>query len=647
MLLRDKTRRINGGYNGGMKNETLGRTREFFWTRLILLLSVIISVAPVGISARAQTADPSAILAQAKQASGGDAWDRVRTLHLRSQSVAGGLRGVQDEWDDVQAGRYTIQFVRPPQPGANGFDGVSVWTQPPGGFSYALGDEDSRQGAINQAYQTCRAYWFPERSSATLASSGPQQEGGRMYDVVSITPQGGRPFSVWIDQTTHLIDRFVEQQGEDVQIVRLLDYHAVEEGVKLPFTIRIGDGNAQWDEVDTVQTAAVNAPLPTDRFAMPPTPAPDYRFQKGKVSTTLPFQMKDDKMIVSVRLNGQGPFEAELDSGGDYIIQPALAERLQVKPQGAVQAGGGGEGFVASGEATVDTVDLGGVRLTKQPYDILSFSKKAPERTLLGLQILQRFVVKVDFDRQTLTLTQPDRFTYHGNGTVIPFHFQDNQPEVNGSVDGIAGVFTIDTGDADSLLLIAPFVKRYALVERYGATIPYGGSAVGGATYGLMTRTSGLALFGGDGRPAVEVHDPLTRLSQQKGGFDADRYVSGNVGIGILSQFNLIFDYSRQRIIFERNRNYGKKDVYNRTGLQLKQDGAGWDVINTVPASPAAEMGIKPGDKIVAINGKDASRLTSDELYTLFRQEVGTKIAFAIQSTPGLHTVTLSLKDVL
>ena len=125
------------------------------------------------------------------------------------------------------------------------------------------------------------------------------------------------------------------------------------------------------------------------------------------------------------------------------------------------------------------------------------------------------------------------------------------------------------------MLLIAPFVRRYGLTEHYGATIPYGGHAVGGATHGLMTRAGSLTLLGADGRPALQVHDPVTRLSLQKGGFDADRYVSGNVGIEILKQYNLIFDYSRQQIIFEKNRNYGKKDVYNRTGLQLKRNGLG------------------------------------------------------------------------
>ena len=591
--------------------------------------------------------DPAEILARAKQAAGGDGWDGVCALHLRGQSTAGGLSGSAEEWTDVLTGRNAARFARPPSAGASGFDGVSAWTQDAAGYSYVLGDEDARQGAVNEAYRRSLAFWFPGRGNATLASAPQQKDGGSTYDVVNITPQGGRPFSVWVDRTTHLIDRFVEQQGEDVQVIRWLDYREVAGGIKLPFTVRLGDGEERWDEVNTVEAVEVNAPLAPDQFALPAVPAPDFTFQNGASATTAPFRLVDGKLLVDIKLNGQGPFAAEVDSGGNYIVQPALAQRLGLRSQGASQNGGGGEGFVAAGRTLVDTVEIGGVRLTKQSYKVRAFREKQPELTLLGLQVFERFVVGINFDERTLTLTRPEAFEYHGNGRVVPFHFQDNQPEMNGSIDGVAGVFTIDTGDDGALLLIAPFTKRYGLVERYKATIPYAGRAGGGATYGLMTRTGALHLFGADGRPAVEAHDLLTRLSQQKSGFDADRYVSGNVGIDILRQFNLIFDYRSRQIIFEPNRDYGLRVPFNRTGLRLKADGAAWEVLSVAASSPAAELGVKPGDRVLSINGLDATRLTRGEQDALFTQEVGSKIVLALLAGTEARTVTLSLRDVL
>lgn len=614
---------------------------KFFFPFLPLAAAALAFSSP---AARAQ--DAATLLAQAKAAAGGSAWNNIRSLHLQYRIASGGLNGTSEEWDDVQAGRFATRSALPPKTNGSGFDGVSSWTEFDGGYSYVLGDEDTRLGAANQSYQTCRAYWFPERRPATLAYAGTQQEGGRAFDVVAVTPQGGRPFQIWIDRTTHLIDRFVEQQAEDVQITRFSDYHLLN-GIRLPFTVRTGDKDPQWDEVDTVQSVAVNAPLASNQFALPPNPTPDFQFANGKSSTTFPFHLENNKIILSVKINGQGPFDAELDSGGHYIIQPALAKRLRLTSRGASQSGGGGEGFVSSGHALVKTLDLGTVRLTNQLYKVLPFSEPAPERTLLGLQVFKRFVVSINFDRQTVTLTRPDTFVYHGSGTSVPFHFQDNQPEVNGAVDGIAGTFCIDTGDNGSLLLIAPFVRRYSLVEQYGATLPYGGSAVGGATYGLMTRTGRLTLFGPDGRPAVAAALPLTRLSQQQGGFDADAYVSGNVGIGILRQFNLIFDYRRQRIIFEKNQSYGRKDIFNRVGLRLKRHDQHWQIIAVLPGSPAAAAGIRDSDIVLTINGETPAQLNEDQRAALWIGDVGSRVLILVQSGQVQRHLILKLRDIL
>lgn len=155
-----------------------------------------------------------------------------------------------------------------------------------------------------------------------------------------------------------------------------------------------------------------------------------------------------------------------------------------------------------------------------------------PEKAIVGLETLQRFVVRFDFDRQVMTLTRPSAFSYRGTGAVIPFHIQDNQPEIKGSVDGIAGLFTIDTGDSGSLLLIAPFARRNGLVERYHADLPYGGTAVT-ATRGVWARTrvQTVAFFGPDGRAIAEAHEPVTRISLQQSGFDANRNVSPTLAL--------------------------------------------------------------------------------------------------------------------
>ena len=57
-------------------------------------------------------------------------------------------------------------------------------------------------------------------------------------------------------------------------------------------------------------------------------------------------------------------------------------------------------------------------------------------------------MVRVDYEHGQLTLTAPSAFTYQGHGTVVPFRFNEQIPQVDGSIDGFPGKFDIDTGAA-------------------------------------------------------------------------------------------------------------------------------------------------------------------------------------------------------
>ncbi len=345
-------------------------------------------------------------------------------------------------------------------------------------------------------------------------------------------------------------------------------------------------------------------------------------------------------------LNGQRTVDAEFDSGGNLLLQPATIAALRLAAEGAGKSSGGGEGATLTTLGTLESVAIGGASIHDVSFHSHAFAPDEPDRALVGLEILQRFVVRLDFDRGIMTLTRPEASTPPAHATTIPFHIQDNQPEVTGSIDGIAGRFAIDTGDGGSLLLIAPFARRYGLVARYHADIPYQGQSVG-ATHGVWARLRAgtVALNGADGRPAVQVHAPVTRISLQHSGFDASRTVSANIGLGILKQFNLTFDYVRQTITFEPNRLYGQKDVFNRAGLRLKRAGDHWTVTAVYPGTPASEAGLHAGDTVSRIDGQTTAALDTEGLWRKILAPLGTTLHLET-ATPPRH-VALILRDLL
>jgi predicted aspartyl protease len=594
------------------------------------------------IAATCFAADPASVLQAARVAAGGDAWNGVRALHIHAQLQAGGRSGASDRWEDVRTGRLVKEYRLPPKTGADGFDGVAVWTQPQNGIAYVLGDEDARLGAINDSFRAARAWWFPQRRQATMEDAGIRTEGARTFDLVRMTPEAGRALVLWVDRGTHLIDRVVEQRAEQTSVTRYADYRWVD-GLRLPFTISSGDGDSAYDDVETVERIDINPEIADRRFSIPPLPsAPSTAVE----TVTVPFRLEDNRIFLDVSINGQGPFDAEFDSGGSLVIPPEVLSDLNLAATGHSKQTGGGEGFVTAARGNVATMSIGGAVVMNPGFQSFAWDDEEPRRLLIGLEVLQQFVVHIDFDRLTLTLAPPTSYSYTGTGSVLPFHFQDNQPEIGGSIDGIAAFLTVDTGDNGSLLLTAPFASKYGLEERYRATIPYAGSAAG-VTGGVWARVGDVTLNGADGRPLVHVDRPVTRISKQQSGFDAHRYVSANLGIGVLKQFSITFDYTRQRLILEPNHLYGLPDVFDRSGMRLENEGSGWRVMALVPGAAAARAGLRVGDMIVAIDGKTRPQLNRAALKAVLRSPARTFVALRILRESVELKSTLTLGDVL
>ena len=589
------------------------------------------------------------MLAQMQQASGGVAWASVRALHIVANAGKDGERVVREYWEDVATGRYRESETGPNGTTQVGFDGVTSWRQGRSGIAYTLGDVDSALVAADESFRVSRGWWFRDRHGASIERVGQRSENGRSFEVLSVTPEGGRPFEAWIDSATHWLTRTDEQQAEDRVVTTYADYRPVQ-GLMIPFSVRTGDGkDAGFDDVETVQSVELNPNVADSSFSIPPVPPSDVHLPEGRDSAELKFRLApNNRIMLPVTLNGRVTVDAEFDSGGSLLLQPNSVAKLGTASAGRHKQSGGGEGSTTSTVGRLDSLQIGDAQISNPVFHSFAFHPEQPDEALIGLELLQRFVVQFDFDRMVMTLTRPDAFRYDGRGAVVPFHFQDNQPEVKGSVDGIAGLFAIDTGDNSSLLLIAPFARRYGLADRYHADIPYDGKSIG-ETHGVWARKRAgtVTLDGADGRAVVEVHDPVTRISLQHSGFDANRNVSANIGLGILRQFNLTFDYPRQRLILVPNHFFGQHDIFNRTGFRLKREKGHWTITAIYPDSPAVAAGLKKGDRIETINARTANEINEDELSAVLKGPVGTKLTVEVATTTGHRRISLELRDVL
>jgi hypothetical protein len=530
--------------------------------------------------------------------------------------------------------------------GGDGFDGKTVWSQDASKQVRIEDAAEAREEAANEAYRICYGYFFPERWPAQLEDLGEKAEGEHRFHVIRATPKGGRPFELWIDTSTNLIDHTVEKASMETRTTYFSDYRAVE-GVTVPFASRSTNGEEKYDQRIAVEAVEFNGPIDEARFAPPAPPPPDFAIAGG-ASTTIPFTLLNNHIYVDVKLNGQGPFRMLCDTGGANIVTPELAAQMGLKPEGAFQGRGVGEASEDVGVVKLGSLEIGGATLQNQVFMVFPLAPFAQvegvkANGLVGYEIFKRFVVTVDYEHSRLTLTQPSAFSYSGTGTVVPFKFKAHIPQVEGEIDGLPGKFDIDTGSRSSLDLFTPFVEKNGLREKYAPKVEgVTGWGVGGPARGPVTRAQTLKLGG------VVVKGPVTELTlQQKGAF-TDPYVAGNVGAGVLKRFNIVFDYGHEQLIFEPNANDAKPDTFDRAGLWINQSDDGYEVKDVIAGSPAVEAGLKPGDVIVAVDGTRAATLPLPDVRLRLRSDPpGTRVRLTVRSGGSEREVVLTLRDLV
>lgn len=140
----------------------------------------------------------------------------------------------------------------------------------------------------------------------------------------------------------------------------------------------------------------------------------------------------------------------------------------------------------------------------------------------------------------------------------------------------------------------------------------------------------------------------LVELSQAKAGSFSDTYQAGNVGAGILKKFNIVWDYPRHQIFFEKNKHYDERDVFDRAGFWINLGDGAFDVVDVIAGAPADQAGLKVGDRIVAVNGQKASsEITLPDLRLLKKAPAGTNLILDVLRGGQRLTVNILLRDLV
>lgn len=341
----------------------------------------------------------------------------------------------------------------------------------------------------------------------------------------------------------------------------------------------------------------------------------------------IPFELYNNLIFVRARVNNSVPLWFLLDTGADVsVIKRSRAQSLGLNLQENGQTGAASGGSVEFSSVKNITFNLPGADILNPTVVAVPLEAAEPRlgRTvdgILGADVFNRFVVEVDYAAQLINLYDPQSYHYSGRGEIIPVTLTENIPFVRllltqQTLGTTEGMFEIDTGASSTVVLNTPFVKAHKFIEST-KTIASSGLGVGGATRARIGRLEKIQL----GRFAME--KPLARFSQDEKGELASADFSGLLGGEVLRRFRVIFDYAHRRMILEANAHLTEPDEFEMSGATFSSEAPDFNIFKVrevMEGSPAAEAGLNVGDIVTAIDSKSITKLNSEQLRRMFRQ---------------------------
>lgn len=251
-------------------------------TVLTTLCAVLVAagVAHAATSAKlepaAAQAKADALLAQARAVSGGKAWDALQSLAMTAdaQSSAMGkfsystkvqLGAAPQEIARITIGKYQFAW---------GWDGQQAWDQDPTGAVTVLQQANAIAERRNAVFGDSYGYLMPSRVQFARQYLGQRtvvDTAGHstVYDVVSVTPEGGAAIELLLNTQTHRVEGQIGTVGDPVQRQQFSDFRSVD-GLQLPFVMESFEA-ATGKPLDRtrVQGYQLNIPVTAADFAKP------------------------------------------------------------------------------------------------------------------------------------------------------------------------------------------------------------------------------------------------------------------------------------------------------------------------------------------------------------------------------------------
>ena len=356
--------------------------------------------------------------------------------------------------------------------------------------------------------------------------------------------------------------------------------------------------------------------------------APAIRFHQGTTARDIPFRYELGHIILPVQI-ADTLVEMMLDSGlglnGAVLLDPDIGEALGLAYSGQLPLGGGGTARPVVANVSRDAVlSVPGVTFSGQM--LLVVTDPEPFRNFPGRGIVGRTlfdcVVEIDYAASRINLHQGSSYRPPEGCESFDVVFSHGIPvmEARVSTDGIV--------ESPVKLIVDTGAVQLLLFDWTGMAVPRPPILVTGRER-LLSKGFNGTILGATGRIARLQLGPHI-LRQVVTSFpDSASWGSamilgqeGMLGNDGLRRFFVAFDYAHQQIHLRPNARFDEPFEFDMSGFVWEPTPDGTMlVVDVIPQSPAAESGVEPGDRILALDGRSPGELGWVEVERLLMRD--------------------------
>lgn len=423
------------------------------------------------------------------------------------------------------------------------FDGTTAWTRDIGGETTVLSLGDRTSAILGAGIPTHR--WFAPGSPLEFKADA-EHSGDGVVSLAFSYDEGRVNGRVEVSEEDWMPSRWTFETPPTKTTVELSGSVTLG-GLTLPASVKTTSSNGT-DNTFTVKELSEAPVFFRNPYEYLAGGYGDATFDAAVPAALEMKRAKTGHILVHPLIDGKDVGWFIFDTGaGITVLDTKTCDELKLERFASIPAMGVG-GAAKSGLARVKSFVLGPVTITDQlvlDLNISFLSVHMGEKIagIVGYPVMARCVVSVDMKTPAVSIFNPASFALSG-GAWSPLYVYERHPCVDGEVEGIKGIFRLDTGAGGSTVTFhVPFTEQHTLLDGR-ETVPTTMGGVGGMVPARSGRVRTMTLGG------HEHKDMKAEFATQATGVFADPYLAGNVGGALVSPFVVVFDYQNNRIAF-------------------------------------------------------------------------------------------------